>query len=268
MLTALDPAAVIAAIERTFVHHTLAYVRVGGGQGHEGRHLTWVESPVPLGAFNGVLATALADGEADAAIAAITARFRARRTPMYWWATPSTRPRDLAQRLIAHGLAFAGTDVGMAAVLDGIEARPPPPGVTIERVRDAATMRAWLHAFGQGFGLTDTVLEVYSGVVTGAPPDRHPAGSFYLARLDSEPVGTAGLFRDAGVANVVQVCTVPSARRRGIGDAVTRAALEDARAAGYRVAVLRASESGAPLYARMGFARYCTLDAYRPVPAP
>jgi GNAT superfamily N-acetyltransferase len=187
---------------------------------------------------------------------------------MYWWVTPSSRPSDLARRLTAHGLAFAGTDVGMAAALDRIEAKSPPPGVVIERVRDAATMWTWLRAFGAGFGLTDAVLDAYSGAVMGAPPDDHPAGSFYLARLDGAPVGTAGLFREGGVANIVQVCTVPSARRRGIGDAVTRAALMEARAAGYRVAVLRASESGTPLYERMGFARFCTLDAYRQAPAP
>jgi GNAT superfamily N-acetyltransferase len=124
-------------------------------------------------------------------------------------------------------------------------------------------MQVWLRTFGSGFGLNDAVLAAYGGVVTGAPPDRHPAGWFYLAWLDGTPVGTAGLFCDAGVANIVQVCTAPSARRRGVGDAVTRAALLDARTMGYRIAVLRASDAGVPLYERMGFALYCSLDAYR-----
>jgi GNAT superfamily N-acetyltransferase len=154
----------------------------------------------------------------------------------------------------------------MAAHLHAIEERPLPSGLTVERVRDEETMQVWLRTFGSGFGLSDVVLASYRSVVIGSPPDAHPAGRFYLAWLDGEPVGTAGLFCAAGVANIVQVCTVPSARRRGVGDVVTRAALHDARTMGYRIAVLRASESGAPLYSRMGFVPCCTLEAYRQAP--
>lgn len=266
MLTTFDLPAIVAAIERTFVAHTLAYVRVGRGHAHEDRHLTWVESDVPLGVFNGILRTTLFDTDVDATIAAICAHFQERRKPMYWWVGPSTRPDDLAQRLLDHGLTPAGSDIGMAADLHGIEALLLPPGLTVERVRNEETMQIWLRTFGSGFGLNHVVLAAYSSVVTGAPPDAHPAGWFYLAWLDGEPVGTAGLFCDASVANIVQVCTVPSARRRGVGDAVTRAALHDARAMGYRIAVLRASDAGTPLYRRMGFASYCALDAYRQAP--
>jgi GNAT superfamily N-acetyltransferase len=215
-----------------------------------------------------VIRTALADAVVDATLARICAHFRERRTPMYWWVGPSTRPENLAAHLIARGLIFAGTDIGMAADLDALAERPLPPGLTVERVRDAETMRTWLRTFGGGFGLGEGVLAAYGGVATGAHPERHPAGWFYLARLDGAPVGTAGLFCDAGVANIVQICTVPSARRRGVGDAVTRTALLDARAMGYRIAVLRASDAGAPLYQRMGFVPYCTLDAYRQPPPP
>jgi GNAT superfamily N-acetyltransferase len=262
-VTVFDPAAIIAAIEQTFVDHTCAYVRIGGGDVHEIPALTWVESAVPLGAFNGVIRTALADVEVDTTITGIAAHFRARRKPMYWWVGPSTRPGTLARRLGTHGFTDAGCDIGMAADLHAIDEPPSHPGLIIERVHDEAGMRQWLRAFGDGFGLTDTLLAAYSGFVTGAPLDRHPAGWFYLALLDGVPVGTAGLFCAAGVANVVQVCTVPSARRRGVGRAITHAALLHARTMGYRIAVLRASEAGALLYQRMGFARYCTLDAYR-----
>jgi GNAT superfamily N-acetyltransferase len=262
-VTAFDPAAIIAAIEQTFVDHTCAFVRVGGGDIHEIPSLTWVESAVPLGAFNGVIRTALADVEVDTTITEISAHFQARRKPMYWWVGPSTRPVALARRLRTHGFTDAGCDIGMAADLHAIDEPPSLPGLVIERVHDDVRMRQWLHAFGEGFGLTDTLLATYSGFVTGAPPDSHPAGRFYLALLNGAPVGTAGLFCAAGVANVVQVCTVPSARRRGVGRAITHAALLHARTMGYRIAVLRASEAGAALYQRMGFARCGTLDAYR-----
>jgi GNAT superfamily N-acetyltransferase len=268
MLTEFDAAAIVPAIECTLVSHTIAYVRTGGGMVHDEGHLTWVECDVPLGAFNGVLSTALPETDVDAAITLICAHFRARRMPMLWWVGPAARPDDLGARLVTHGLSPAGSDRGMALDLCTFEDAPFPSHLTVERVRDGETMAVWLRTFAGGFEMSAALLSAYARVVMGAPPERHPAGRFYLARLDGEPAGTAGLFCDAGVANIVQVCTVPSARRRGVGEAATRAALHDARQMGYRIAVLRASEEGFLLYRRMGFVPVCTVEAYRqPTPS-
>jgi GNAT superfamily N-acetyltransferase len=97
---------------------------------------------------------------------------------------------------------------------------------------------------------------------TSRPPHQHPIGPFYLARLHGEPVAASALYRDPRVAGLYEVCTIPSARRHGIGAAITLAPLLDARAMGYRIAVLQASPMGEPVYRRLGFTSYCTLDAY------
>jgi ribosomal protein S18 acetylase RimI-like enzyme len=52
---------------------------------------------------------------------------------------------------------------------------------------------------------------------------------------------------------VFYVATVESARRRGLGDALTRIAARAGFALGARAAWLGASEMGADLYRRIGF---------------
>ena len=63
----------------------------------------------------------------------------------------------------------------------------------------------------------------------------------------------------AGVTEVVGVGTLPSARRRGLGAAVTAALVADARRAGAEIVFLSAgSDDIARVYGRLGFERVGT----------
>jgi ribosomal protein S18 acetylase RimI-like enzyme len=55
---------------------------------------------------------------------------------------------------------------------------------------------------------------------------------------------------------------VPEARRRGIGTALTVAALQAGRADGYEIAFLQPSAMGRGLYEHLGFRQCCTCDVY------
>jgi ribosomal protein S18 acetylase RimI-like enzyme len=55
---------------------------------------------------------------------------------------------------------------------------------------------------------------------------------------------------------------LPIARGRGIGSAVTRAAMSFARDAGATHAALQSSESGLEVYRALGFVHYCDLSLY------
>ena len=141
-------------------------------------------------------------------------------------------------------------------LLDPIVAAPaPPPGVDIEVV-DAQTVAQCGVVLADGFGMPRELaaLALPSSIVdvdqfTGV-----------LASVDGEPVSTAAVFVAEDLAGIYNVATVPSARGRGIGAAVTWAAVEHGAAAGCTRSILQASGEGAPVYARMGFT---TPDRYR-----
>ena len=76
----------------------------------------------------------------------------------------------------------------------------------------------------------------------------------FVVYLDSAPVSCSMTLVSHGVAGVYYVATVASARRRGLGDALTRVAARAGFQLGARVAWLGASEMGADLYRRIGFA--------------
>lgn len=64
---------------------------------------------------------------------------------------------------------------------------------------------------------------------------------------------TSGAGAFGAEASVMFVNTDPNWRRRGIGLAMTAAALHSARASGARRACLDASRAGATIYRRLGF---------------
>jgi ribosomal protein S18 acetylase RimI-like enzyme len=75
----------------------------------------------------------------------------------------------------------------------------------------------------------------------------------FVAYLDGTPVACAMTLVSHGVAGVFYVATVERARRRGLGDALTRVAARAGFSMGARAAWLGASEMGADLYRRIGF---------------
>ena len=75
----------------------------------------------------------------------------------------------------------------------------------------------------------------------------------FVAYVDDAPAACAMTLVSHGVAGVFYVATVENARRRGLGDALTRMAARAGFALGARAAWLGASEMGADLYRRIGF---------------
>jgi len=80
-----------------------------------------------------------------------------------------------------------------------------------------------------------------------------PGLTLYVGYVDGAPLATGLGVRTGRTIGVYNIATAPSARRRGLGRAMTARVIADGVAAGCDVAVLQASDMGRPIYERMGF---------------
>ena len=80
-----------------------------------------------------------------------------------------------------------------------------------------------------------------------------PDVQLFVGRLDKKPVATSIAIRSGDASGVYNVGTLPEARRRGVGSAVTWAAVGAGRAWGCDTVVLQSSVMGLSMYAEMGF---------------
>jgi len=254
-------AAMTRAIEASLAAFALQLVRLPGAEISDTYDLLWVATGAPIGFGNGVYRSTLAPDSADAAIVKVQEEFRRRKLPLMWQVGPSSQPANLRQRLLARGFMHDEDEPGMALDLLAMnEDVPTPAELDIRTVADLPMLREWVATWG--FGVPDDVLPLYQDVHTqlGIGPDL--PWRYYLGFLDGKAVATSLLFMGAGVAAVHQVVTRPEARFKGIGTAMTLAALRDARREGNRIAILTSSPYGERIYRRIGFRDYCTISRY------
>jgi GNAT superfamily N-acetyltransferase len=81
----------------------------------------------------------------------------------------------------------------------------------------------------------------------------HPNCRPILAERDREIVGTGVATVSGRVGWVGTIWVAPALRRRGLGQAITEAVIEELEGSGCRTLVLVATEAGRPLYERLGF---------------
>jgi ribosomal protein S18 acetylase RimI-like enzyme len=227
--------------------------------------LCWYITPkVPHPLFNHVYFTRLPrEEDLDARIEELRKHFALHQLPLMWSVGPFSRPSALASHLESHGFRCVEESPGMALDLKVLnEDIPFPSELAIERVSNAEVLSEFVEVMRVGFEMpeftVDGLLEVFSAVgLTDKSPWRN-----YVGRLDGEVVNTASLALVAGVAGIYNVATVPEARRRGFGAAMTLAALGEARELGNRIGILQSSAEGLGVYRRLGFEQYSTYNIY------
>lgn len=226
-----------------------------------GRFTHW-RLPIPHPWFSGVLcSSAPGDGDDDFVPAAIR-YFRAQGMRTFtWWMEPPVQASDWEPVLSRHGFGFSNDTPGMAVELQSLDdSKSNVKGLEIRRVSDPETLRTWSAVFTRGYDLpADWAGMIFeSWIKLGLDfPVRN-----YLGYLNGEPVSTSSLFLGGGAAGIYDVATIPGARGRGIGAALTLHPLLEARESGYQIGVLQSSDMGYRVYQRLGFRHLCPIEYF------
>jgi ribosomal protein S18 acetylase RimI-like enzyme len=208
----------------------------------------------PLFFANGVVCARLDPDQADRRIEETAAFFEAEGVSWGFGVSPLSRPADLEAILVRRGFHLEEEWPRMAAEISRIPMEGVVPvGVEVQRVEDHPRLSSWVDTLAQGFGMDGPRRAAMARVVAGAGVEPDGPWIRFLGMLDGQPVATSGMFLAGGLAGLINVATIPEARRRGIGTVMTLAALQCGFDMGYRVAVLGTTEMGRRIYERMGF---------------
>lgn len=201
--------------------------------------------------FNGVGATRTRDPRV---IAASVARFKAAGQPFRWWIAPAEQRPELPALLEANGLRYAYDATAMAATLPKAKlSLKLPKGVTIVRATSMEELQTWARVLLTGFGLPMTDMDCWLNAYDGIGLDEYSPWAHFIAFLDGQPVATSSVLIRQALAGIYHVVTLPDVRGRGIGAAVTAAAMRYAYERGATEGALQASALGLSVYRALGF---------------
>ena len=229
---------------------------IDGAELHEGAradlHHASPSNPMFKGVWNlrgDVSAMAAAAGYGIARLAALGAPFA------FVW-PGSFAPPELSEALAAIDCPEFDRGPGMAADLADLDwslLERLPDGTVIAKAEDVDAVEDFATVFAAGFGVPRLFADAWVDAAARCTSVATCPWSYHVAWIHGRPVAATIAYEGAGVATVFGVATAPEFRGRGLGAAITLAGYAGSRERGYRYAVLFATESGLPVYRRMGF---------------
>jgi hypothetical protein len=125
----------------------------------------------------------------------------------------------------------------------------PPPELRITEVLDLAALHNWEQVSILAYPL-EGLLDAGPGAIVHESWLDDSRRRMWIGWVDETPVGASSVWIEHGINDVTLVVTMPEARRRGYGEALTWVA---AQANPELPSMLLSSDDGRPVYERMGY---------------
>jgi ribosomal protein S18 acetylase RimI-like enzyme len=259
--TDVSDEALVTAIRANMCDFFRQLSRSNPAEHFENKRFTRWYTPLPHPWFNGVFSSALPNDD-DSFIEETIEYFRLQGTSIFtWWMEPHVQASDWKSVLSKHGFGFSNDTPGMAVDLQEMkDSSQSVDGFEVRSVDDEESLRIWSKVFINGYGLPlaweSITFDLWVQLGLDLPLRN------YLGYLNGKPVSTSTIFYGGGVAGIYCVATLPEARGKGIGAAITLKPLQDAREMDYRVGILQSSEMGFNVYQRLGFRHLCQIENF------
>ncbi len=251
----------LQAIEKNGVAHTVYWCHWPKMKLAESPYAVVTESELPCPFFNNVFSANAPTAEAETVIDDLIGRFRSQNLPCFWWSGPVNHDEQTTRILETRGFSKAFEAAAMALNLKDLLASNPSPAETLE-VTSRSQLADWTRTCTAAFEFDNNLSLWWHDLFTSIPHGGSSPLRHYLAWVDGEPVATASAFVEGGVVGLASVGVRPEYRRRGIGSAITLAALNNARKLGCRLGVLFSSTMAESMYKGLGFRQYGTGHCY------
>ncbi|HET9909243.1 MAG TPA: GNAT family N-acetyltransferase [Anaerolineales bacterium] len=232
------------------------------------RHLTFPTNPM----FKGVWNTRLSESDVDEVIRETIIWFKEQNAPyLFWWTGGNTSPADLEERLAEQGLismaeqtqelakGILSTEQGSPCMIAELShmnedvLEQTPRDFAIREISNEPELYDFKNVFVETYEIPEWAGQAWVDATLQIGIGKTPWRMF-VGYFDNKPVATNMLFNGGGVASVYAVATIPSARGKGLGGAITLKPLLEAREKdGYQYAVLFSTEMGIKVYERIGF---------------
>jgi ribosomal protein S18 acetylase RimI-like enzyme len=159
-----------------------------------------------------------------------------------------------------HGLHHKASYPGMLRMLDDLPLCFFNEAIVIKELDvNSADVEHWIMVVAQSFKIPHLELSKVINVLKQKIPH---ALKLYLGFYQENPAAAAMIIQHHDIISMHWIGTIPEFRNKGLGYAITLAALHDAKNAGCIQAVLMASPAGKPIYERLGFKEYTLYTIY------
>jgi len=256
--------AVVEEIEEALVGHWSHFGRWASGALIEDAGTVRYETPIPQLPYNGVVRTWIRHGPEEV-IERVLDSFSGRDVDFVWWHHPSAVPRNLGDRLTAHGLGLAEEAIGMSLDVRARSRREPSPSsVRLVEVNDRNQLRSYAELIFRYWEVPAESHALVEELNSYWGPARAPVHRWIVLDDSGLPIGKAllSLAAPPGVAAIYGMSVMPEARGRGVASALTGTLVDRAEALGCHRVVLHASEMAIGVYERAGFVKQCELPVY------
>lgn len=175
---------------------------------------------------------------------------------------------EVAAHLSERGYVTQGAIPAMGVDIARLKNTSLPAGYELARIGSGPESDEWVQVLAAGYDLPVGLARYFSPAAFGAESTRADAPlQFFAIRHAGAMVATSMCFLKDGLAGIYSVSTIPSQRRKGLGEHATAEPLRLAARLGYKVGVLQSSAAGYGVYKKLGFLDFGGLPIYVRVPA-